>query len=268
MQTTDTLTTAEVESTMDKYFQPDFNTFMGRVNIMAPYTSDIVSSFVSGLTEPLVGWQVYRSKSGESVLKKIAEVDKDVLSITDYLVANQTEYTYYVVPVTTGQLGVNLKSLPITTDWWNWCVMSIKNVGGNLYIPEEIWTFDNNLTSGTTTHNTDKTVYQTFSKYPKVSIGESDYIDGNITCLLGDVNCKTNTYDEPAKMMEDWRKFCLSEKDMILKDRKGHIYKIVITEDSSQFMDEIGLQPSTISFSYVQCGTLDDIVVYDYKKDI
>lgn len=269
IETRERLTDEEVESTMPREFMPDFDTFKDKINIMAPYTYNIVSSTISGLTEPLIGWQVYRSKKGDSVLYKVADVYKNVLGITDYLVTNRTEYVYYVIPVTESKLGITFISSAVKTNWWNWCVMSIKNVSGNVFIPEEIWTFDNNLTSGNIIHNIDKSVYTNFTKYPKVSAGESSYISGSISCLLGDVDCKTNTYIEPVEKMEAWRKFCASDNEIILKDRKGSMYRVAITENSSEFMDEIGVQPSIISFSYVECGDIGDITVYSTEiKDI
>lgn len=269
IQTNSMLTEEEVEISMPREFMPDFDTYKEKINIMAPYTYNIVSSTISGLTEPLIGWQVYRSKKDDPVIYKVADVYKNVLGITDYLVANQTEYVYYVIPVTESKLGITFISSAVKTNWWNWCLMSIKNVTNNIFIPEQIWTFDNNLTSGDITHNIDKTIYQNFTKYPKVASGNSTYISGSISCLLGDVNCKTNTYDEPVEKMEAWREFCASDNEIILKDRKGNMYKVAITENSSQFIDEVGSQPSVISFSYVECGEIGDIKVYSTEiKDV
>lgn len=263
IQTNEVLSEEEIQETLEPLFKPDVNTFPNKVNIMAPYTDDIVSSFIKGLTEPLVGWQIYKSKQGETFLTKVAEVDKDITSIVDYMVANQTEYTYYVIPITENQLGINLRSSPVKTNWWNWSVMSINNVEGNIYIPDEIWIFRNNLTSGQIQQNIDKTTYQNFTKYPKVSSGESNYVSGSISCLLGDVDCKNNKYIEPAEKFDAWRNFCVNGKNVILKDAKGHIYRVEIISNSSQYADEIRELPSTISFSFVECDSTEDITVYE-----
>lgn len=263
IQTNQVLSEEEIQETLDPLFKPDFGIFPDKLNIMAPYTDDIVSSFIKGLTEPLIGWQIYKSKKGENFLTKIAEVGKDIISLTDYMVANQTEYTYYVIPITEGQIGINLKSSPVKTNWWNWSVMSISNVSGNIYVPDEIWIFRNNLSSGQIQQTLDKTTYQNFTKYPKVSSGESNYITGSISCLLGDVDCKSNKYIEPAEKFDAWRNFCVNGKNVILKDAKGHIYRVEIVSNSSQYMDEAYELPSTISFSFVECDSTDDITVYE-----
>lgn len=263
IQTNQVLSEEEIQETLDPLFKPDFGIFPDKLNIMAPYTDDIVSSFIKGLTEPLIGWQIYKSKKGENFLTKIAEVGKDIISLTDYMVANQTEYTYYVIPITEGQIGINLKSSPVKTNWWNWSVMSISNVSGNIYAPDEIWIFKNNLSSGQIQQTLDKTTYQNFTKYPKVSSGESNYITGSISCLLGDVDCKSNKYIEPAEKFDAWRNFCVNGKNVILKDAKGHIYRVEIVSNSSQYMDEAYELPSTISFSFVECDSTDDITVYE-----
>lgn len=258
-----TASSEEQETVNDEYFLPDFNTFPGKINIMAPYTENIISSVISGLTEPLTGWQIYKGKPSESFISKVADVDKDVLSITDFLVSNQTSYIYYIIPVTENQLGIVLESDEIKTNWWNWSLISLDKVGdGNIYVPNEIWTFDSNLSSGTTSHNVDKTMYQNFTKYPKFSFGESDYVSGQITCLLNNVDCKTGKYEDTADMIQAWRNFCISGKDMILRDRKGNMYKVVISDDSFSFLDESSEQPTTITFTYVECGGIEDITVY------
>lgn len=251
-------------------FIPDFNTFPGNINIMAPYTENILSSVISGLTEPLTGWQIYKGKPEESFISKVADVGKDTLSITDYLVANQTEYIYYVIPVTEKQLGIVLESNKVKTNWWNWSLMSIKNVTGNIYIPDEIWTFDSNLSSGSITHNVDKTMYKNFTKYPKFSFGDSDYFFGTVSCLIGNVDCKTGKYEDTIEMLNAWRKFCISEKDIILRDRKGNMYKVVISDDSFDFADESVEQMTTITFTYVECGSVEDMRVYEenIKREI
>lgn len=266
IQLSSAATEEEQSAANDKNFIPDFNTFPGKINIMAPYTGNVISSVISGLTEPLTGWQIYKGRPNDSFIKKVADVGKDILSITDFLVANQTPYIYYIIPVTDKQLGIVLESDEVKTNWWNWSLMSIKNISDNVYAPEEIWTFDSNLSSGTISHNVDKTMYKNFTKYPKFSIGESDYISGTVSCLISNVDCKTGKYEDTVDMISAWREFCVSDKDMILKDRKGNMYKVVITDNSVDFADESIEQMTTITFTYVECGSIEDVTVYKEKN--
>lgn len=263
IQITDVADSNDLAIVNDKNFMPTWNSFLNRTNIMAPYTNNLISSFITGLTENLLGWGVYRQKIGETALKKIGEIDKSAIYIDDYGVPNQASYRYFVFPLTENQIGINLASPNITTNWWNWSLTSIEKIGDNIYKPKETWIFDTNLESGSTNQNLDIVYHSNFTKYPKVAMGEMDYISGSLSCYLSNVDNDEGEYIESVDKLRAWRKFCADNTPKILKDRKGNIHLVSISDTTSSFLDESEKQVTTISFNYTEIDDINNISIYD-----
>lgn len=262
IQLTDIATTEDLAKVNQKNFIPDWNSFIGRTNIMAPYTNNLVSTFITGLTENLLGWGIYRQKTGESSLKKIGEINKSATYIEDYEVANQAQYRYFVFPLTENQIGINLITPLIETNWWNWSLTSIQKIEEGIYIPKDIWLFDTNLNSGDISQNLDIVYHDNFTKYPKESRGEMDYIKGSLSCFLSNVENDSGDYIETIDKLKAWREFCADDSPKILKDRKGNIRLVSISDATYSFLDESEKQPTTINFSYTEIGDIDDLSIY------
>lgn len=263
IQIKDTATNEDIAKVNEKNFIPDWNTFLNRTNIMAPYTNSLVSSFITGLTEELLSWGIYRQKIGESSLKKIGEINKSAIYLDDYGVSNQASYKYFVFPVTESQIGINLATNEVSTNWWNWSVTSLKQIDENIYAPKEVWIFDTNLQSGEVTQNLDIVYHNNFTKYPKESRGDMNYITGSISCLLSNIESDTGEYIEPIEKLKAWRDFCADNSLKVIKDRKGNIRLVSLSDTGSSILDESEKQPTTITFSYTEIGDIDKISVYE-----
>ena len=69
--------------------------------------------------------------------------------------------------------------------------------------------------------------------------------------------------NDKVDMLRAWRKLVHSGNPKLLKDRKGQSFLVVITESSNKPMDNVGYQPDTISFSWTQIGTTEDLQIID-----
>jgi hypothetical protein len=133
MITLDHTPTATEETTILSTSIPTWSTLKG-MEIYAPFTEDLVSSYINGLTSPLTGFVIYRQKVGDNRVYKVAEVDKNTLSIIDHMVANRTEYIWTVVPSTEDEIGVSLVSEPVAADWRSWSLTSFTQIVENIYV--------------------------------------------------------------------------------------------------------------------------------------
>ena len=262
IQITEVASNEDIAKVNAANFVPDWNSFLHRTHIMSPYTNDLVSSFITGLTENLSGWSVYRQKIGENALEKVADIDKSATYIEDYCVANQSSYRYFFFPITKTQIGVNLSTERIDTNWWNWSITSLEKIENNVYMPKEIWIFDTNLESGDSTQNLDIVYHKNFTKYPKESRGEMNYITGSLSCFLSNVDNDSGEYIENVDKLNTWREFCADDSLKVIKDRKGNIRLVSISDNTDSVMDELEKQPTTISFSYTEVGDINDVSVY------
>ena len=243
-------------------FQPDWDSFSS-ARIVCPYTDSLVSSYISGLTSKVIGYIVYRKKIGDSRLHKVGEVGRDCYSIIDHLVVNHAEYQYLVSPITETELGISMQTEPYRTDWNDWTLTSLWEVSTNVFCPYEIWNLSLNISASEMQQNIDKTVFKTYSKYPKISVGSSDYITGNFTCLLGRIDSITEEYKDTADMIVAFRNMVASDRPILMKDTKGQSFLISIDSTSISVNDNLYEQPTTLSFSYTQIGNPNNILVFE-----
>ena len=244
-----------IEIMNDKFVEPTFGTIPD-VKIACKFETDLQSSVIEGLTEPMIGWQVYRKKYGASRSELIAQVPPPQIFLNDYFCSNNTKYSYTVIPVTESKLGISLQSEAYTTDWWNYALISIKKDKNGNYSPTEIWTFDYNLTSTTIEHTLDVTVQRNFTRTPKISKGQSNFLSMGVTALLGGVNCEDGKYHETQELLEKWQEFVAKDELCLWKDRKGALKLGKITDGvNEKIQDETKEQLTSISFNFTEIGT-------------
>ena len=242
---------------------------VSRAMILANFDNTLVSSYISGLPKQFDSWAVYRQKIGDKVQKFVGKVERNRLFIIDYLVGNQTEYIYYVIPETTGEMGVSMQSPIIKTDWWNYSLTGLKQIGDNVYVADKVWLFDFNVVSTEIVQNTDVSVFKTFTRIPKISKGLNNYQTMGISCLLGGVNSATEKYEDDIALLQDWQNFVAEDILCLWKDRKGSIKVGVVTDSpNAKYTDETTEQITTITFNFVETKDIDDISVYNSQDNI
>ena len=230
--------------------------------ILALFSNSLVSSYIIGLTSPLTGYVIYRKKVGETKITKVAEVDITVDSIIDYNVANQTGYIYIVYPATDVELGISMTSDPVTSCWWDWSATELLKISDNLYSVGDIWMFDANLQSGDNVQNLDQTFYQTYSQYPKSSVGDSNFKTFGFSALLSRVSQTTHLYTDTITQKKDWDDFVARKNPVLLKDPKGNLYYGSLHNPVSRVSDVVGTQPITVDISFTELGDPEDLQVY------
>ncbi len=220
-----------------------------------------------GMTQEALGYKfsIYRNQIGDRTLEPIYTTSVGQLSIVDYNVRNQKEYQYYVFKEDDDTLTSSRAALSnvARTCWWDYAVIGMELDDEDTLIyhvdPSDIWLFQSNVASDSTTQNFAKTTYQTLEKYPTVSAGKSNYASGSFSGLIGRV--RGNKYVEDATLLEDWNDFCANSQLKLFKDRKGHKYIVDVTGSSSQVEDATREQATTVSVSWTQVGNADDYVI-------
>ena len=218
-----------------------------------------------GMSEEALGYKfsIYRSEEGNNILEPIYTTSVGQLSIVDYNVRNQKEYQYYVFKETDDASSRAALSNKVTTCWWDYAIigMTLDDADSLTYKvnPDDIWLFQSNIESDSTSQNFAKTTYQNLTEYPTVSIGKANYASGSFSGLIGRV--RKNRYDEDATLLEQWNKFCANAQLKLYKDRKGHKYIVDITSSSSNIADETREQATTVNVGWTQIGDASDYVI-------
>ena len=229
-------------------------------------TFDDGTTTAQGIVDEALGYtfSIYREVEGTNNLIYVARLDEGALSIIDYGVVNNTNYRYYIFQEDDSAVSEAVISNNVQTCWWDWSLVDlIPSDEDNLYYVDDsnIWKFDLNLSSASMTNTMSTTVYDSLAQYPKVSVGNTNYSTGGITCLLGSISrdgSSALTYQEPAILMDLWKTFCSNGRMKLLKDRKGNAYLVAITNNSSQIDDVLSEQPNTITFNWVQVGDISN----------
>ena len=232
-------------------------------------TFDDGTTTAQGIADEALGYtfSIYREIEGTNNLVYVARLDEGALSVVDYGVVNNTNYRYYIFQEDDSAVSEAVISNNVQTCWWDWSLVDlIPSDEDNLYYVDDsnIWKFDLNLSSASMTNTMSTTVYDSLAQYPKVSVGNTNYSTGGITCLLGSISrdgSSALTYQEPAVLMDLWKAFCSNGRMKLLKDRKGNAYLVAITSNSSQIDDILSEQPNTITFNWVQVGDISNTSV-------
>ena len=223
-----------------------------------------------GIANMALGYtfSIYKEIKGTNQLTYVARLNDGSLSIKDYNVVNNKTYDYYIFKENNDAISEAVISNSVQTCWWNWSLVDLipSDEDEKIYIADSrrVWLFDLNLSSATTNQNISSTIYNNLARYPKVSIGDSNYSSSSLTCLLGKVDKSENgtlTYIEEVGLLDEWNDFCANGNIKLLKDRKGNAMLVMITGTSSQTDDVTIQQANTITFEWVQVASNDNITI-------
>jgi len=245
-------------------------TWGGDTLLLANYDTSISGGNIVSLQESVTNWIVYRQDVGSSTLKYINKIEGKYTELTDYLVSNQNDYKYVIFPETANTIGARMESATVKTKWSNWSITDIikSDTDDNLYYADKdnIWLFNANVTSGETTQNIDKYKYEGLSQFPKINVGKKNYMSGGISCLIGDVGYDDDgvyRYIDTISQRKRFEAFVANGNHKLIKDRKGNVRVVDIISNSFKIDDVSAIQPTTISFTWVELMSIDSISVVE-----
>jgi hypothetical protein len=256
-----TATESEIEEVFESDYLASWETFED-LEIMADFTTSLSSSYLSGLTSPLIGYVVFREKKGETKQTKIATVTEDVNKIIDYMVANKEEYRWRVYPLTETQLGISLISDYLKTCWDYWAVLELVKGEEDVFAIGEIWKFNANFATKEVTQNLDQTVFKTYSQFPKISTGDENYKTLGFSCLLKEMTTTESVYSDTKELKNAWDRLLAKNNPVLFKDLRGNIFYGLITNPNSKNDDRVNGQPTTIDVSFVELALPDNFSVF------
>lgn len=225
-------------------------------------TFDNSTTTATGIVTSSFGYEfdVYKSSNNDGLedFKYVATIGEGGLSLNDFNINNNDNYTYYIFKNDNTKSSQVVQSNTEQTCWSNFTIVDIAPSLDNnsLYYANQnnVWEFDLNLSSGQSQQNTSNTTYNNLTKYPKVSMGKSNYSTGSVTCILGNIRNSNNqlSYYEPVSMLQQWNDFCENGFLKLMKDRKGNVRVVTITGTSSQVDNVTREQATTITFNWTE----------------
>lgn len=178
-------------------------------------------------------------------------------------------------------------------DAWSICDIEQSTEDENTYLKTgDIWRLKYNISEESITQNLNVTVWDTLSKYSKISLGQRDYMSSTFTGLLGDmeyfvdynsqedmlkINSKSkinvcqyterldpdlNPYSTEMDKLKKWVQFCGNGKLKLLKDQKGNAWVVQITGMPNNNIDiKSNLQETVISFDWQEVLDVSKICI-------
>ena len=190
----------------------------------------------------------------------------------DWSIENNGWFRYKIIPLGTTYEKI-LYSEAFKTDWYGWSFSSFEPSNGHYDIIER-WNYYLNLETKGYSHVTNKVFHQGFNRYPKVSVGTTDYITSDMTGLIGEFkqtydwdNMIGGNYysDDTIERIYRWENFINDGHMILVKDYKGRAYIAQLDGGATNFQDVEREILSTTSFNITQ---IDDVSNYAIFKAV
>ena len=227
--------------------------------MLAKFNEDDMSAGDSSLTRNIEGYEI-RRKSGNDLYTEYVGTVKEQMQtgelvpkryLIDYMVKNNTDYTYYLYPAAkrsdNGILLFPSITDDITTNWGYWSLLVVdESDEDNVFYLNKMFKFELNIAPDTMSNNAVVNVMQNFTKYPTVQYGTSNYWSGGLSALCGYVSCYDGSYVQTPNIIEELKKLTSDTRRKFLKDIEGNVWEVKIT-DSINVTEEYGAAQSVKS---------------------
>lgn len=258
--------------------------------ILCNFEDNLTSSLLP-INQEVTAYEISKRENNNNFFTKVVtltdqeiQTEGEYFKLKDYNVRNNSHYTYRISPLTQNTVQTTLENSIITK--WDTYTLSpiVQDKDKNIYtiVKDEydvpiIWSFQLNCSEGDIALNQDKTMFTSFAKKPKVSIGELNYHTGNFSCLLGNT-FYNDCYYEPIIMLDKWNKMLENNHLYLFKNIKGDTMIIYIESGTTRkYMNEaanyyiaafdgvpnVTDRPTTIDFSYVEIMDGSNIQIYE-----
>lgn len=211
----------------------------------------------------------------------------------DYKISNNRTYQYVFYPTISNDLLVRQEQI-VKTKWDSWSITElhpIDSTGSNFYATQnDVWLFKLNVETGDQEQNFTRKENITLGQYPRYYEGRQNYVSGSVSCLLGSEMVSAQyliengfsaddgeylefrkfdthpTSNQRADMLNSWRNLVKSKNPKLLKDRKGQVFVVTITQNSNKPYDNIKNQPDVINFTWTEIKSVDDIKIINVSN--
>lgn len=269
--------------------------------INARFNGTLLSSRQEDIGSSIDGYQVYRRKFrvlGSDGMTPIYDEENPIYTrligtfyladeelttaakfkFIDWAAENRGVFDYVIVPIsnnTSVAATIHTKKISdgiyekVTTDWYGWSFSSFDKFPTGHYEPLERWLFKLNVETNGYSHQTNKIFHQGFNRYPKASIGVTNYITTNLSCLIGNIDkelkrsvlyrARQGYTNDTIDKIENWEDFSNGSELVLVKDYKGRAFIGVIDGNTMSFQDIVVEILTRLSFNVTQ---IDDDANY------
>ncbi len=264
---------SKIDQSQFQYINTEPNEWGSDTLMIAKFNEDDMSAGNSSLTTNIKGYEI-RRKAEDSLyteyvgtVKEVHDKTKPQKYIVDYMVKNNTKYSYYLYPATTHSDNGILLSPSITgevkTDWGYWSLLVVdESDEDNVFYLNKMFKFELNLSTDPMSNNAVVSVLQNFTKYPTVQYGTANYWSGGLSALCGYISCVDGGYVQTPNMIDELKKLTSDTRRKFLKDIDGNIWEVKITAPINIISEYNSLQSAkTAKITWAEVGEASGISI-------
>lgn len=248
--------------------------------LLAKFENNLDGGNISGLTSPLLNWNIFRRKTNETSFTFLKSLPATATSYIDATAEPNVGYVYQAIASNDTELSTPIQN-GLLSSFYNCVIASLD--GSKAYI------FDYNLEFDGYENETAYQRYDGYDKYSSYSFGKRDFKTGNVTAILADIysngvytggfnydsgflynngldyadefiaNLQSYQISQFPDYIKEFNDFINNGEYKIFKDRKGNVLKVVTTQGVKQspLNIAIGQQPYMISFHFEESGEVN-----------
>lgn len=265
---------SQIEQSKFQYINAEPAKWDPNTLMLAKFNDEDMSAGNSSLTENIKGYEI-RRKSGNNLYTEYVgtvkenEEDKSKTKryIIDYMVKNNTDYSYYLYPSvghsTNGILLTPSITEEVKTDWGYWSLLVVdESDEDNVFYLNKMFKFELNVAVDSMSNNATVSVLQNFTKYPTIQYGTSNYWSGGLSALCGYVSCVDSSYVQTPNMIDELKKLTSDTRRKFLKDIEGNIWEVKITASIDIAEEYSAIQSvKSVKINWTEVGEVSEISI-------
>lgn len=222
-------------------------TFGSFTIFLANFEDTLAAGNYASVNDPIVKWKVMRRPVSSFAPILLNELGADQTTYVDYTQANHKNYEYQVIPITTtGKEGSPLTSIA-QSDFYGWFLTDEDST--------KIYKFDMEIESESIALNVDIKLFEGYSQFPIQRTGKRKYRTGGLSTIPYTYNGASVHFTSDT--LREIEAFISDGTTKILKNTSGDLFRVQTSDFSYKYMDNVQVQPYTISFKWTQVGDVD-----------
>lgn len=190
--------------------------------LLAEFNGNLNGGNVPGIEAEIVSWSIYRYDIKKETLTLVGEVSSSKSTWNDYTASKDGKYQYWIFALTENRgirgMSSAIKTNDVVHDYFGWFLIDVEK--------DTAYAFNLNYNAGAVQQGEDYVEHNTNSKYHVFSRGRNNYLEGTVTAIVAD-DCSADT--QSLEFIESIREFILSDRNKIVKDNKGRVFKAFVS---------------------------------------
>lgn len=198
----------------------------------------------------------------------------DYQPVHDYIAASNKNYRYNIIDIIgendEWKYGSKYTSEILSPVWCDWIIYGLEQwrnlqsyaPGKKTFHVKESWKLFINAEESEITQNLNRYTHTGYYSKPKITVNDNNYITGNLTCDITQINPVDSKLTDSIYKVQEWRRFITENEVFLLKNPKGDVWVVGVSDNpTTQYQYGNRLMQTKIKFSFTECEKIEDIAI-------